>query len=81
MIKGNPNDALTIASASAKGEAIIEYLTQQRMYDIAEHRQNEEHEKLRKEHEDFENNNNVGSEETYFFMTDIYLKIVMSVGN
>ena len=64
IIKDSLNAALTIASGTAKGEPIIEYLMQQRMYDISERRQNEKHEKLRQECEDFENN--VGGEENYF---------------
>ena len=56
IIKGSLNDAL---SGSSKGQPIIEYLMQQKVYGIAERRQNEEHKKLRRECEDFENNNNI----------------------
>ena len=38
MIKGSLNDALPVASGSAVGRPIVEYLTQQRMYGIAQHR-------------------------------------------
>ena len=55
MIKGSLNDALTVASGSAVGVSIVEYLIQQRMYGIAQRQQNKEHdERLRKECEEYE---------------------------
>ena len=57
MIKGNLNDALTIASGSAVGVPIIEFFMQQRMYGIALRHQNEEHERLRKECDEYYQNN------------------------
>ena len=59
MIKGSLNDALTVASGSAVGRPIVENLMQQRMYGIAQCRQDEEHERLRKECEEFERSKNI----------------------
>ena len=56
MIKGSLNDALTVASGSAVGVPIVEYLMQQCRYGITQHQQNEEHERLRKEYEEFDCN-------------------------
>ena len=55
-IKGSLNDALTVASGSAVGVPIVEYLMQQCRYGIADHQENEEHERLRKECEEFYKN-------------------------
>ena len=62
MIKGSLNDALTIASGSAVGVPIIEYLMQQRMYGIEQRKQDEDHERLRKECDKFYNNDAAGND-------------------
>ena len=54
MIKGSLNDALTMASGSPVGVPIIEYLMQQRRYGVEAQQQNEEHERSRKECEEYE---------------------------
>lgn len=64
MIQGSLNDALCIVSGSAVGVPIVEYLMQQRMYNVEQHLQDKEHERLRKEYEEYERTRNcVGNDD------------------